>query len=266
MILNALKRPLQTAYRMIIQSNLALHGRSFEYVLILAHMRSGSTVLSHILASHPEFAGAGETHVKYRFATDLPELVLFTCQRLRKLSLKCQYVVDQINHDEYVSNEVLLSPSIHGCIILIRSPEATLKSLISLFGWTEQVALDSYLQRMGTLAKYGAILRDRALLVEYDDLVDDTKETLRALTEFLEVKQPFEPVYTTHSATGRYGDPSKNIVLGRVVRTPAHLQIEVGVGTVDRASAAFNECREKLILAGVRSKSSQSSNVGSTWR
>jgi LPS sulfotransferase NodH len=39
---------------------------TYEFVHILSHMRSGSTLLAHLLASHPEIIGYGETHIRYR--------------------------------------------------------------------------------------------------------------------------------------------------------------------------------------------------------
>ena len=56
----------------------------YRYVFILAHMRSGSTLLAHLLASHPDFVGAGETKVCYRTPADLPQLILKTCELLHK--------------------------------------------------------------------------------------------------------------------------------------------------------------------------------------
>lgn len=250
--ISLIKKVVLAVYRKTIQLNLALHGHKYQYVFVLAHMRSGSTLLSHILANHPEFAGAAESHVTYKTPADLPNLAIVTCQRLRKLKLSATYVVDQINHDEYLTDETLSSPLIHKCVILIRPPEATLQSMISLFGCEEKIALDFYIDRLEALAKYGLILRERALLVEYGDLVDRTEETLATLTDFLGVTQPFKPDYAALRTTGRFGDPSRNIGVGRVIRTEPH-KIDIGAEALSQASIAFRHCRERLLHAGVQS-------------
>jgi hypothetical protein len=240
----------------MVQLNLAMGRNCYRYVFVLSHMRSGSTLVSHILASHQDFAGAGETHITYSAPEDLPKLILRTCELLRKLRLPGTYVVDQINHP-YVTDDVLSSPLIYKCIILIREPEATLKSLMAMFKWKEATALECYLGRLAQISHYGRILGDRAIFVEYDDLVDYTDETLSALTCFFEVGTPFSANYATHAATSKVGDRSSNISVGRIVRTRSH-ESKIGAEIVRAAFSAFSRCRQELLSAGVRSQRSDS--------
>jgi hypothetical protein len=51
-------------------------------LFLLGHMRSYSSVLSHILGSHPQISGYCETHTKYRTWVDLWKLRW----RVRKLT------------------------------------------------------------------------------------------------------------------------------------------------------------------------------------
>lgn len=44
-------------------------------------------------------------------------------------------------------------------MILIRQPEATLRSLINLFGWQEKVALDYYVSELKALTEYDVPLK-----------------------------------------------------------------------------------------------------------
>jgi hypothetical protein len=219
-------------------------------------MRSGSTLLSHIIGSHPQFAYAGETYQRYESAADWPKLVTEACQRLHKLRLNSAYIVGQINHG-IVSDEALKSPSLYKCVILIRSPEATLKSRMSIPyapgmpAMSEKDALENYMQRLGELAEYGRILRKRALFVEYDDLQDRAAETLKALTGFFSVTRPFESHYKTHRMTGGHGDPSENIRVGRIIRTKPH-DITLSAYSIAQASAAYQSCRKKMLSNGVQ--------------
>jgi hypothetical protein len=249
-----IRAPVLAVHRAAVKVILALARRRYKYVFILSHMRSGSTLLSHLFASHPDFSAAGETHVTYRSATDLPELLLVTCQWLHKLQLRAPYVVDQINHNRLVATEMLSSPLIDKCVILTRSPEGTVPSLLKLYDWQEVQAVDYYVDRLAALAAYGRILGQRAILVDYDDLVDRTEDSLAALTEFFGASVPFAPTYVERRSTGRSGDPSSNIHAGRIIRTSSH-GVEISAETLARASEAFLQCRRELLDAGVRSVS-----------
>ena len=244
-----IKNSAQFAFQKVIQLCLALHGNNYFYAFILGHMRSGSTLLTHIIASNPNFVSAGETHVTYRTSADLSRLAVITCQRLRRLKLTATYVVDQINHN-YVSDETFSSPLIRNFVILIRAPDATLKSMISTFHWDQQVALECYVDRLSELEKCGEILKEKALLVEYDDLIDRTEETLAVLTEYFHVTPPFKKNYAMLGTTGRFGDPSSNIRVGSIVRTQSHT-VPIDPQILIQASVAFNQCRKRLLSAGV---------------
>lgn len=251
MIREVVKAPLWAIFRLVSRFYLVLSKREYRYVFILGHVRSGSTLLAHILANHPNFVGAGESHISYRTADDLPKLVLQTCKSLHRPILRETYVVDQINHP-YVTNEVLVSGRVYKCIILIREPEATLKSIMKLLKCQEQEALDVYISRLEALTEYGVLLGKRALLVEYDDLVDHTDHTLAALTSFLGLDSPLLPTYATHRMTGRegYGDPSTNIRTGHIIRTPSHA-VAINKDILTLAARAFHKCRGQLQTATV---------------
>jgi hypothetical protein len=239
-------------FHKIVQLNVALHRREYQYVFVLAHARSGSTLLSHILASHPDFAGAGESYVTYRTPSDLSKLVQTTCEYLHKVQLDEEYIVDQINVDTFLTDETLASRRIYGSVILIREPEGTLKSLVGAFGRQEAAAVDYYVDRLATLARYGALLAQRAIWVEYDDIVERTEVTLAGLTHFFGVDPPFRPDYLTHRKTGKVGDPSSNIMKGRIFRTQKH-DVEISPQALAEAALAYRTCRQKLASAGVPS-------------
>jgi hypothetical protein len=246
-----IKKPLKPIFLKAIQISAALNGEKYRYVFVLSHMRSGSTLLSHILGSHPKFVSAGESHFIHSAPADLQKLVVETCRRLHRVYLRPIYVVDQINWPN-VTEETLRSPLIYKCIILIRKPDGALKSMINSIGMTEKGAFDYYIERLKALVEYGQILKERALLVVYDDLVDQTDGTLTALTDFFEVSPPFDPNYKTLRITGKgWGDVSNNILAGRVIRTQFH-NVDIDAEALTLASAAFRNCRQQLLYAGVR--------------
>ena len=188
-----------------------------------------------------------------RQPADLSKLVLKTCELLHRPVLRETYIVDQINHP-YVTDGILRLHQIYRCIILIREPEATVKSTIKLLKCQEQEALEVYIKRLDGLTEYGRQLGARAILVEYDDLVDRTEETLAALTRFLGLQSPLSSTYATHRMTGRvegYGDPSDNIKIGQIIRTAGH-GIALSNDTLAAATRAFRKCRTELNSAAVQ--------------
>lgn len=244
-------RPLAwDAFRVTSRTYLRFSGRQYRYVFILGHMRSGSTLLAHILASHPDFVGAGESHISYHTSADLPTLVVKTGEFLHRPIIRKSFVVDQINH-EYVSDNVLRSRELYRCVLLIREPEATLKSMVSMLKCPEEEALRLYDNRLKALTQYGWLLRERGFLVEYNDLIDRPEEVLGKVTRFLDLKLPLSQHYMTHRMTGRvagYGDPSNNISTGNIIRTPLHA-VTISEGALIDATRAYLGCREQLQLA-----------------
>lgn len=216
--------------------------REFSYVFVLAHMRSGSTLLSHILSSHPDFTGAGEMNITYKTPADLPKLIAGTCQFLHTPFLRGRYIVDQLNHDCYVTPEVIAA--LTRAVILIRKPEATLKSLIALFKHDEAEALAYYTSRLNTLAEYGRLLGDRAMFIDYDDLVEHSDETLAALTDFFGVYTPFSADYTLKRTTGVVGDPTDNIKSGRIQRTRGHI-VPLSDAVLETATKVYDNWRNR---------------------
>jgi len=244
------KSPILKLFHATVRANLVLRPRDYQYVFVLAHMRSGSTVLSHILVSHPGFDGAGETHTFYKTPEDMGKLVPRTCELLRKLQVSSKYVVDKITMDQYLSDEILALLPIYKGIILFREPEAALKSIVDFFKWPQEMALDHYVTRLATLARYGRVLCNRAMVVEYDELIEQPREVLTALTRFFDIDPPFKEVYAKTKVTGKMGDPSSNILTGKIVRTPEH-KLQINTDVLAEAVRAVQKCRHELLSAGV---------------
>lgn len=196
-------------------------GRPQRYVFILGHMRSGSTLLSHLLLSHPEITGFGESNLVYQTPRDIAQLV-WTTHRLRRQLRTRRYVSDQINHN-YMLAPALLDYSPLRFIFLVREPEATITSLVHSLALTMSNPEDAARYYVDRLACLGAHARQvdaaRAIAVRYEDLIDAPASTLGKLTRFLELGSPLQEQYSTFDFTGRRGDRSPNIGTGEVVRT-----------------------------------------------
>ncbi len=253
-----IRKPSIFAFRALSGLSLALSGHKYRPVFVLGHMRSGSSLMAHILASHPDFIGVGETFCNYQTPNDFANLYITTCKILHKPILRrARYIVDQINHNHLVRDEVLRSDVLHSAVIMIRAPQPTLASLMKLgedpknilFGFGEKESLAYYLSRLEWLGGIGQILGKRAVVLEYDNLVDRTDYTLAALTAFYGIDRPFRSQYVTHRATARLGDTSNNILAGRVIRTAVN-RITINKESLAAAETAYSQCRERLAAAG----------------
>jgi hypothetical protein len=232
---SAIKQLLSWGY------NLQRRGVVQEKVILLGHMRCGSSLMVHILASNPEIAGYGETHLKYRTSADLENLatnVYFELRRLRPSRL----VLDKVLHNEYLLIEELLLAESCTFPIMAREAISSVTSMVaSIPGRLKQtdpdcddllaMAADYYLRRLDMLCHYGDILAKagKCWYFTYHDLLESSGQVFRMLEKCLKLRQPLSEQYTIGSKTGLhgYGDPSTNIKRGyidrSIVRNPASL-------------------------------------------
>jgi hypothetical protein len=195
-----------------------------RHLFLLGHMRSYSSVLSHILGSHPQIDGYCETHTKYRTRLDLWRLH----HRVRKLTaepLNGDYVFDKILHEYPLARSILDSSRTRG-IVLVRRPCETVRSIIEMglnyspIAWHrdfERVAR-YYETRLAGLLQLAEALRGRVVFLEAETLLSSTREVLDQLGVFLELRSPLQPEYRRFAHTGEvgFGDPSEAISAGRV--------------------------------------------------
>lgn len=223
---------------------------------MLSHMRSGSSLLTHILNANPEVAGFGENHAPYWSQKDLKSLILRTAWKLRQFKLSEKYVLDKILHDELVVHRDLLRSQDIRFIFLVRRPQETLASIVKLFSnqkWTIEKATNYYIDRLSTLADYAKTINDpqRCLFISHEQLMNQTDETFAALQDFLGVQHPFTEEYEILPTTGQkfVGDSSKKIKQGRIVRDSSSSQyrdIEISPELLGNALQAFAQCRATL--------------------
>jgi hypothetical protein len=202
-------------------------GRRQRYIMVLSHMRSGSSLLHHLLQTHPSVLGAGESNRVYREAGDLRRLSLWVHVERGAMLRFHPFVTDQINHNEKLRNHSLLLREDVCTLILIRKPLASVASILRLsadfYGsnWDAARAIEYYLARIDALVEAAATLRRSGvrppLLVTYENLVVDTRRSLDAIQSHLRLDRPLSPDYSTFPFTGRRGDPSERIRSGRIL-------------------------------------------------
>lgn len=229
--------------------------RPEKYIFILSHMRSGSSLLTHLLASNPVICGYGETRTRYfsrRGFGILAGKALFTLRGELRSERK-KYVLDKVLHDRFLdpARVDLLCGGDIKVVFLLREPRGTLTSLVNRFRHSEARATDHYLSRLAALQQYGKTLTSKTscAALTHDQLLHRTGEVFRLLERFLELDCALSETYQILPTTGvrRIGDPSKKILSGKIVREDAEpMRITISDETMKVAKDKYESCLSRL--------------------
>jgi hypothetical protein len=218
-------------------------------VLILGHMRSGSTLLLHLLQTHPEVAALGERNRSYGDGADLAQLVIATRRAQARPLRRLCYVADQINHNQFTPVPGLLARPRVRVLFLLRAPAAALASLLELSrrfyrgSWTPARAVDYYCERLAGLERLAAPLsrRGQAAFLSYEALTNRPQAVLADLSAFLGLAPQLHAEYPEQPYTGKRGDPGERIRTGRILPA-AHVEADIDPALLACATAAHERC------------------------
>jgi hypothetical protein len=220
-------------------------------LFILSHMRSYSSLLAHVLGSHPEIDGYCETHLRYYFPFD----VLRLHWRVRKLTgepLRGRYVLDKILHNYTISPGILAGPRTRA-VLLLRQPIDVVQSILHMGTHLDPLERNTnlehvtgyYVARLERLASLARQLGRRAAFLESEALLEQTDDTLEFLRDHLGLSGPLQRQYRRFAKTGKpgFGDPSPAIRSGEIGRYRAmRAQFAVPTTLVEKVTAAHAAC------------------------
>lgn len=196
--------------------------RNTKPLFVLGCMRSGSTLLSHILMSHPEIFGVGESHVVWRDHKSLHDVMAEALRLRRELPAPRKYLLDKILHSHLTPNLDALT-AIKGTriIVLLRRPPENIASISKIINaGGVPVACEEYCGRMKDLDLILKSLENPVcLLVEYERLVSEPETVLHEVQDFLDLSTPLDQRYKLTRVSGKwgYGDGSPDIRQGKIV-------------------------------------------------
>jgi hypothetical protein len=234
--------------------------RPCRILFILSHMRSGSSLLTHILNSNPDIIGYGETHIQYTSEIDFKRLMLKvyweaqefrTLRDIKNLSMNQKYILDKVLHNnKFADDEFLLSDNLYS-IFLLREPRRSLASIASLKPHlNEEQILNYYAGRLSMLEQYARLIdsKKRSLLITYHQMIKQTDLVFEALQKFLEIGGGFSEDYQLLKTTGmrHVGDHQGNINAGRIVRTPRPLETQLSEDAEKKGRESFERCGATL--------------------
>jgi hypothetical protein len=220
-------------------------------VFVLGHMRTGSSLLVHILGSNPDIVGFGETHSVYTRPEDFGAAHAQVCRRLRRFPGTTRYVLDKVLHKYQMPRaEVVVHPSTR-LIFMMRRPDRALSSIVQNIDFIDdaEAAYEHYVSQLQWMADMARRTDpERWTYLRYADLVDETAAVFDRLEQFLGLEDPLTEHYQTTRFTGveRIGDPGKHIGAGRIKRSIDRTIAPQVRPFLQGAQAQFDSCCQAL--------------------
>ena len=228
-----------------------------DYIFVVSHMRSFSSLFCHILGSHNEIAGYAEAHQSYHRWLDLIGLrhKVYISNNNR---LDGRFILDKILHNYcYISDTILHKENVN-FIFMLRDPVDTIKSIINLgesiceIEWfrDQNKVFDYYVKRLKQISDYCQKIGKKAFYFDSEILFENTESLLSHLSDRLHLGQKLLPEYKTFKHTGSpdFGDPSETIKKGIIVKTKkTYDNISIPDWMVKEAQKSYKECRKILL-------------------
>jgi hypothetical protein len=197
-------------------------------------MRSGSSLLLHILASNPEIAGFGESHCSYVQPGDLDDLRSGVVRVLGPCAAESRYLLDKMLHDYIELGDAVLQWEGAFFLFLVREPRAAIASMMLQFPeWFTGMpvpkevlferAVAHYQTRLEVLLDVAGRVgrRQRMLFLTHRELIENTAAVFRAIEDMLGLSEALRETYDLLPTTGEtaLGDTSPHIRKGFIDRS-----------------------------------------------
>jgi hypothetical protein len=233
----------------------------YQRIILLSHMRAYSSLIGHILGSHPQINGYYEMHLCYTSAADLDQQLRLYMQTETPKPGSI-YLFDKLLHNDYALDTHILAGSGNRLLMSIRSPGSSLKSIIHLFQSKQgeqpyadpDQATDYYIQRLKSLADFSRMNTARYYYFDAELIKTDSRNLLQALTRWCELTPPLSDRYQTFPLTGkaRASDSSELISRGKIETSENDYPgVRLEAQHMLRAEQAYAEYRE-VILGNAR--------------
>ena len=226
-----------------------------QYLFIISHMRSYSSLLSHILGSHPQIIGHRERHCSYLDNIDLIRLRYYVY--LETMRASDGYLLDKVLHNEHVLSDKIVRRSDVRLVILLREPKPTFNSLIKL-GRTRGNSdfsnpfwvSEYYKLRLENIQSYVSRATAPIIFIHSEDIIQNTQTVLSGLKTWLNLRTQLNSEYTIFPDTGMAGrgDSSTRIRAGKVLvpEFDDHETIDVSSKILSEAGRHYEKCRRFL--------------------
>ncbi|BAO75194.1 hypothetical protein WPG_0964 [Winogradskyella sp. PG-2] len=213
----------------------------------MAHVRSGSSLVTHILCTNNEILGFGEYSYKILDENDLVAFNFDVRRKSRAFLSKQAYITNQINGSNCFPDKHLLKLKRLKFIFLIRRPQEAISSMYQLSKRFNQTHLtpeklvDEYCKQVNYLMKLkDTVSEDQYFFLTYEALIKNPGKQLNSISSFLKLNQSLSPEYNLQKFTHHSGDPSEHIC-SRKIKTTKSPQIKLDKVLLERAQTIYEK-------------------------
>ena len=242
-------------------------------IFLLSHMRANTSLIGHILGSHPEISGYLEMHQSYRSRNDL-RLQQQRYSSTDTIKHSSRYLFDKILHDEYKFLPAQLDPDSTKILVSTRAAEPSIKSIIRLFSSKLEAhpyadpeqATAYYIQRITTLAEFCRQNKRGYYYLDAELIRTATDNSLKKLQQWLELSSPLTSQYQLFSQTGKpgAGDSSANISSGSIVEQQSNYDgIQLPAHFISAAESVLKRLKPVMLDNAIDSISCEVNRIGS---
>lgn len=229
----------------------------YSRIFLLSHMRAYTSLLGHVLGSHPEINGYYEMHINYLTAQDLlrqeQQYALYD-----NLKPGSRFLFDKLLHNDYALELEQLNMQDAAILMALREPNATIKSIVNLFTKKDTphlyasafAATQYYIERLNKLSEFCHQNAQRYFYFDAALIYYDTANFLAILSHWLQLNTVLKESYHTFAKTGvaGAGDSSPEISSGKIIRQrQKKFVIELSDELLNMARSAYIDCRCQLI-------------------
>ncbi|MEZ5451262.1 MAG: hypothetical protein R3E93_00375 [Thiothrix sp.] len=230
----------------------------YQRIFLLSHMRAYSSLIGHILGSHPRINGYYEIHISYNTAESLAQQEQRYAQHDR-FKPGSRFLFDKLLHNGYEPDLTLPGLENASLLLALRKPEETIKSILKLFREKNTDAPYSYpaeatryyVERMEKLTEFTRQHPQRYYYFDTELVCIDTAGLLQTLADWLELDTPLSEQYQRFAKTGvaGAGDTSAAISSGAIIKNAVEDFSDATLedSLLQQAKHTYQECREHLI-------------------
>lgn len=232
-----------------------------QHILLVSHMRANTSLFGHIIGSSPEISGYYEMHIGYySWKSLIRQKLLFHEDHPGTKSTR--YYFDKVLHNEHDILVPVLNRSNCKYIFMLKKPERTIKSICNLYKKIEPEhefstvtgATNYYIDRVEGMRDILIECKDksRCYYLDAESIINDTTDTLKDLSDWLNLKTPLSPEYKKFNFTGveKFGDTSPTISHGKVSSNKeSYEDIVIDETLLEKAELVYNDVRESIMSA-----------------
>lgn len=251
-MVQAVKHAVKKVAKQVYSYRAARIVEDVQLIFLIATMRSGSTLLMHILGDSKCIEAVGENYIAYEKPSDFTKLVAKVAYLKRLVSMEKKYYADKILHNKLDAQLSLFDSRDVRRIFLLRRPKPVIRSLqarTEKFPHTKTVAdsVNYYISRLRRIRQHLQHCdSSNATFVTYEELTEHPTSSLERLSSFLRLNEPLREEYRTHWYTGvaGIGDPNDRVKAGRIQKSSDDSHPEIDIPNLDRCRELFEEVLE----------------------